>query len=78
MELVYIGVHPSRFITGNKYSVISFFPNGLQTGEVSRYHIMDKDGILCEFSSDIIWNYFMTLSEYKIVSRNQKLESIGI
>jgi hypothetical protein len=39
-----------------------------------KFYILDKDGIYQEFDVDIVWNYFVTLDEY----RNRRLEGIGL
>jgi hypothetical protein len=69
MEIIYIGNHQSRFIYGDKYKVASFIEVPYQ-----KFYILDKDGIYQEFDVDIVWNYFVTLDEY----RNRRLEGIGL
>jgi hypothetical protein len=69
LELVYINNDVRDFICGNKYRVVSFVNSPWEI-----FGVDNGFGSISEFTGWDIWNYFITLDDY----RNHKLESIGI
>jgi len=71
LERVYIGDHTSRFEYGKLYTTFSF--------TVSDKHIttfLDKDNIPAEFNTDTLHLHFITLSEFKALHRDRKINEI--
>lgn len=73
MELIYIGNGQSRFTRGERYKVMS-----VSIVDNHRMCIMDRDGVVQDFDMDIVWNYFMTMEEWRCLLRHERLVSIGI